>query len=303
MADIIEISDGTVRARITTLGAELCSFRRGETEYLWQADPAYWGRHAPVLFPIVGSLRNDRAFSAQGSCMMGRHGFARTREFEITAVGTNLVSLTLTSHEATRAAFPYPFMLTMTYSLEPSDQGRPVNTLRQSFEVANPGDTPLPCSFGGHPAFNVPVPGRSDTWEDYELLFTEPWTYSSPRIVAGGLWDYSTRDTIVHNEDRLPLRRSLFAFDTLVFEHVPDDTLILAGKGNDPLIRFKFEGFPYLGIWTPGGERGTGPLLAIEPWTGTATRTDEDDAFEHKQGTLFVAPGDTLERSFTMTLL
>jgi galactose mutarotase-like enzyme len=155
---------------------------------------------------------------------------------------------------------------------------------------------------GGHPAFNVPLPGRDDAWGDYELVFERAWTYDSPGIVDG-LWDYSIHTPIVRDADRMPLDRGLLVHDTIELEGVPGSTVTLAGRDSGPVLRVDFDGFDYLGIWSPGCETGTGPLLAIEPWTGTATRTDEDDVFEHKQGTLVAAPGQTIERSFTITLL
>lgn len=302
MSDVITIESGTLSAQVKVKGAELASLKRGDDEYLWQADARWWPRHAPVLFPIVGNLRDDKATSAAGPCAMGRHGVARINDFEVWSVGSGTVTMRLTSDESTLAAYPYPFVLDMTYSLDASVEGGEPDTLRQTFEVTNPGDRVMPFSVGGHPAFNVPAPGRSDAWEDYELVFAEPWTYASPGI-AGGLWDYGIQIPLVEGSDTLPLRRDLFAHDTIELEHTPGSTVTLADKQSGPVLRVDFADFPYLGVWSAGCETGDAPFLAIEPWTGTATRTDEYDTFEHKQGTLFCEPGDTVERSFTVTLL
>ena len=302
MSDVITIENGDLTAQVKVKGAELASLKRGEDEYLWQADPHWWPRQAPVLFPIVGNLRNDKATSAAGPCAMGRHGVARINDFEVWSVGSGTVTMRLQSSDETLAAYPYPFVLDMTYTLEASTEGGAPDTLRQTFEVSNTGDQVMPFSVGGHPAFNVPAPGRTDAWEDYELVFSEPWTYASPGI-AGGLWDYGIQIPIVDDADRMPLRRDLFVHDTVELEHVPGHTVTLASKESGPVLRVDFDEFPYLGVWSAGCETGDAPFLAIEPWTGTATRTDEDDVFEHKQHTLFCEPGDTMTRSFTITLL
>ena len=302
MSDAITIENGDLTAQVKIHGAELASFKRGDREYLWQADPKWWGRHAPVLFPIVGNIRNDEATSAAGPCKMGRHGLARTYDFELWSVGSGTVTLRLESTDEMLSAFPYPFCLDMTYSLEASVEGGEPDTLRQTFEVTNLGEEPMPFSLGGHPAFNVPAPGCDDAWEDYELRFEEPWTYASPGI-AGGLWDYDIKIPLVKASDTLPLRRDLFTHDTIELEGTPGSTVTLAGKESGPVLRVDFDGFPYLGIWSAGCETGDAPFLAIEPWTGTATRTDEDDVFEHKQGILVCDHEETVEKSFTVTLL
>ena len=302
MSDVITIENGALTAQVKIRGAELASLKRGVDEYLWQADDRWWPRHAPVLFPIVGNLRDDKAVSAAGPCAMGRHGVARINDFEVWSVGSGMATMRLESNESTLAAYPYPFVLDMTYSLEASTADGEPDTLRQTFEVTNTGDRVMPFSVGGHPAFNVPAPGRTDAWEDYELVFSEPWTYASPGVV-GGLWDYGIHTPIVDNADRMPLSRGLFVHDTIELEHTPGSTVTLAGKTSGPVLRVDFADFPYLGVWSAGCETGDAPFLAIEPWTGTATRTDEDGTCEHKQGTLYCEPGDTVEKSFTVTLL
>lgn len=99
------------------MGAQLCSLKLSESEYLWQGDPTFWSRHAPILFPIVGSLRNDRAESAQGTCTMGRHGIARNYEHCIAYKDEHSVTFKLVSNNETREAYPFRFTLKTTYSL------------------------------------------------------------------------------------------------------------------------------------------------------------------------------------------
>ncbi len=291
----VTISRDHLSASIDTMGAELTSLALDGREYLWQADPRWWGRRAPVLFPIVGSLRDDRATSAQGPVALGRHGLARSCEHAVAERSDDAVTFELTDTPETRAIYPYAFRLMMTYALTgPS-------SLTQTFRVENTGDVDLPFSVGGHPAFNVPVPGASDErFEDYALEFAEAWTYASPAITDGGLFTYDTMKPVLDNERTLSLSRDLFEYDTLMFEDVPGSTVTLRGAASGAGVRVDFEGFPYLGIWSAAGDA---PFLAIEPWTGHATMTSEDDAFEHKRGITVLAPGGVDERSFTITLL
>lgn len=287
---ITTIRKGALEASIDSAGAQLMSLKKNELEYLWQRDEKYWPRCAPVLFPIVGNLRNDRAESAQGEVSFGRHGLARNYEHAVVEAGDDAVTYELVSSDDTRAKFPFDFKLNMTYRV--TDDG-----LEQEFAVTNTGYVTLPFAVGGHPAFNVPAPGCEDEdFADYKLVFARPWTYASPTIsTETGLLDYGNRFTLVDDADELPLNHRLFDVDTLTFEDVPERTVSLVGPSGHGM-RVDFAGFDFLGVWSAPDA----PFVALEPWRGTATRTDEDDVFEHKQGMDFLEPGETAVYSFTM---
>lgn len=298
MSTITTISRDGLTARIDSMGAQLCSLALDGNEYLWRADPAFWGKHAPVLFPIVGNLRGDEAMSAAGPCRMGRHGVARINEHRLVGVSDDGSSVTyeLTETDETLAAYPYRFKLNMTYALTGPA------SLTQTFAVTNTGDVDLPFSVGGHPAFNIPAPGGAEAgeaFEDYEFRFAEAWTASCPKIVDGGLADPTDTFTPVEDADTLPLTRDCFAYDTMIFDHVPGHTIQLVGTESGHGIQVDFPGFDYLGVWSAPGA----PFVALEPWTGHATYTTEDDVLEHKEGITILAPGATDSRSFTITLL
>ena len=290
------ISKGGMTATVSSKGAELQSLKLNGNEYLWQADPAFWGKHAPVLFPIVGSLRNDEATCSQGTCHMTRHGLARINEHQLVGVSEDGASVTYEFSDSaeTREAFPYRFKLNMTYAITGDNQ------LTQTFKVTNTGDVDLPFSVGGHPAFNVPAPGAGDeAFEDYALKFTEPWTCNSPKIAEGGLADNEDTYVSVDNADTVMLVRESFANDAIVLDHVPGNTLTLLGTKSGHGVRVDFPGFDYIGVWTSG----EAPFVALEPWTGHSTLPPEDDVLEHKRNITVIAPGESDERSFVITLL
>ncbi|OUN86590.1 aldose 1-epimerase family protein [[Collinsella] massiliensis] len=294
MSQVVTITNNTASASIDSKGAQLTSLALDGREYLWQADPRWWGKHAPVLFPIVGTLRDGRAASAQGEVRLGRHGFARDMEHAIVSRDDASVTFEITDTPETRAVYPCAFRLNMAYALTGPA------SLTQTFRVENTGDVPLPFSVGGHPAFNVPAPGGDgEAWEDYVLEFAEPWTYESPTIADGGLLTYDVMNPIVDATDRMPLTRAAFRFDTIMLEGVPQSTVSLRGAKSGHGVRLDFEGFPYLGVWAGDGV----PFVALEPWTGHATLTSEDDIFEHKRSITLLEPGAVDERSFTVTLL
>ncbi len=285
------IRNGSMEASIDSEGAQLMSLKKDGLEYLWQGDERWWPRRAPVLFPIVGNLRDDCATSAQGKVAFGRHGLARTFEHRVKEVSESSVTYELVSSEQTRAQFPFDFKLNMTYRLGD-------NFLEQEFCVTNTGSVTLPFVVGGHPAFNVPAPGtEGEDFSDYCLKFARPWTYASPTIsTATGLLDFGNRFTLVEESDTLPLTHQLFDVDTLTFEDVPERTISLVGPSGHGM-RVDFEGFDYLGVWSAANNA---PFVALEPWRGCATATDEDDVFEHKRGMDFLEPEEQAVYAFQM---
>lgn len=295
MSEPVTIALGDLVAKINPQGAQLSSLALGGNEYLWQADPAVWGKHAPILFPIVGSIRDGKAESAQGPVTLGRHGLARDYEHAVAAQSDDSVTFELTDSEATRAAYPYAFKLNMTYALTGPA------SLTQTFRVENTCDVDLPFSVGGHPAFNVPAPGtEGESFDDYELAFTRPWSCVAPKICDGGLLTYRTAEMVLDRADTLPITRELFDADAVMLSNVPDDTLTLRSRVSGHGVKIDFPGFKYIGIWSA---KGDAPFVALEPWTGHATLDTEDNVLEHKRNITILEPGAVDERSFTVTLL
>lgn len=288
---VTTISSPELSAAVSSEGAQLMSLVHDGVEYLWQGDERWWPRRAPVLFPIVGALRNDRCTTAHGEAAMPQHGVARRFTHQIKAVTDKSVTFRLESSEETKELFPYDFVLEMTYEI--TDEG----ALLQTFKVINTDSLPLPFQLGGHPAFNVPLdPENGERFEDYQLVFSRPWTYASPQLNDDHLLDWEAEVPVVEGSDTLPLRHDLFAHDALVLTDVPDSCVTLRSAQGDRGITVDFPGFDYCGIWSCGDA----PFCAIEPWTGTATGTAEDDELAHKRGVVMLEPGETFERTFTM---
>ena len=301
----ISIGAGRLSARIDTLGAQLMSLKLDDIEYLWQGDPRWWPRRSPGLFPIVGSLRPGTV-SAAGPCPMGRHGVARSQEFSVVMCTADSVALELAANDATLAAYPYRFRLRLSYAAT-NETG-----LEQRFEVENTGEAPMPYVLGGHPAFALPLGGpamapaeplaseENPAFEGCALEFARPWSACSPTMVPGELLDFDQPIPVVEDTDRLPLSRALFATDTLVLHDVPERMARLTDARTGRSVRFDFPGFDYLGVWSAAN--GAAPFVAIEPWLGCATATNEGDHLEEKRGMRLLAPGATATHAFTMTL-
>ena len=294
MSEIISISSNSLTASIDTMGAQLMSLRKGESEYLWQGDSNWWPRRAPILFPIVGVLKDSKAESAEGTISLARHGLARLNQFEVVEQSASSVTLQLKSTEETRKAYPYDFELKLIFSVAG-------DTLTQTYEVTNPANVVLPFTLGAHPAFNIPIPGvEAASLDQYHLLFTHSWTSYGPSITDEGLCDYTTPQRLIVDSDTLPLSWELIDREkTITLEDVPDRRITLAANVEASTeahgIQMDFEGFDYLGIWSaaPGC-----PFVALEPWCGIADTVDCDGIFEHKPGIMCLEP----EQSITKTL-
>lgn len=288
------IGDRTGSAAADAAGAQLVSLRDAEgREYLWQGDPKYWSGQAPVLFPIVGSLRGSRAEVRGKSYEMPRHGLARRMEFERTDSSDDSVAFLLESDGETRKRYPFDFEFTVSYRFGNG-------TLSVGFLVRNTGAETMPFAVGGHPAFNCPLEA-GERFEDYDVVFSREETASCPRLdPKTGLLDFSDRTPVLRNQSVLPMRRGLFAHDALVFDGLGSDSAALKSRKTGRGVRLGFAGFPFLGVWSAAGNA---PFVALEPWTGCATAEDEGDDLFRKRGMTLLEPGKDWSVGFTVTLL
>lgn len=281
------------QAVIKSKGAELSSLTASGTEYLWQGDPAFWASQSPVLFPIVGGLRNKTATAANGGvCHMERHGVVRKREFELTSGTESSAEFTIRSSEETKKEFPYDFEFRVKYSLS----GK---TLTYAMTAVNRDKNVMPYFVGGHPAFRCPLLD-GEKFEDYVVEFSEKEYAACPRALLNGLADVNHRSVVLNNEKVFRLDRAWFAYDCQIFDQLKSRSATLCNPKTGRGVKVDFPGFDYFILWT---SKNGGSFMALEPWTGLTTCTDEDDVLEHKRGVKFLAPGEERTHSFTITLL
>ena len=282
-----QLDNGCLSAVIKADGAELCSLRGPDgVELLWQAGPV-WPRHAPVLFPIVGRLKDDRLLHDGAGHRMTQHGFARDRRFTWLDHGSLACRLSLEDDHESRALYPFAFRFDITYALEG-------NSLVVSYLLSNPGDDVLPASLGAHPAFRWPLAdGIPKDAHELEFNAGEP---APVRRLDNGLLKPETFPSPVEGR-RLRLNESLFAEDALIMDH-PASTSVRYTAPGAPVIEVAWVGFEQLGLWSKDG----GNFLCIEPWYGFSSPVDFDGDFADKPGLLHIAPGERRELSYRITL-
>lgn len=262
-----------------TQGAELTSIikKANNTEYLWQADPKHWGRHAPVLFPIVGRLKDNQYTYKGQSYTMKQHGLARNMDFKLAKQDAWSVLYELNSNPETLRQYPFPFRLHIQYALKEKD-------LIVFYRVINPVKTPMYFSIGGHPAFNCPL-DKNTKRSDYQFVFEQKETLSTQRLTEGIRNGIET--PILKNKKELPITDHLFDEDALVFQNLASNKVFLQ-KGKDRYLSFDFTGFPYLGIWSKSQQS---PFVCIEPWYGVADHLTHNQDLVEKEGVMRLEGG------------
>lgn len=281
---LYQIENDLLSIKVKVFGAELSSLynKRDKKEMLWQADPKFWGRHAPVLFPIVGRLK-DHTYEFDGkSYGLPQHGFARDSHFELVSQSESDLEFSLHSDESTKANFPFDFEFTTKYALVG-------NTLKQTFSVKNTGNKTMFCAIGAHPAFAM-----EDAFENYSLHFDQPEPNLDRLMLEGGLLGEAQKFTL-DNDQNLRLNHQLFEQDALVFESLNSKSITLNRVG-EKVLTMNFEDFPNYGIWT----KPRAPFLCLEPWWGFADKTSDVGQIANKSGAHPVAVGQSKTLSFSV---
>lgn len=272
---------------IKSAGAELFSVRhkKNDLEYMWRADPAIWGKSSPVLFPIVGTLKEDK-FRYKGSAYnLSRHGFARENEFEIANATSQSATFRLDSTPASLLKYPFQFRLLITYTID-------VDMLKVGYQIENPGQDVMYFSLGAHPAFAVPLVGGTD-YTDYYLQFNEIEKVSRWPISQSGLIE-GTPVPLLDNTNQLFLRKELFLQDAIVFKDLRSTIVSLKHIQHLHGLDFHFDGFPFLGLW--GAKYAD--FLCIEPWCGIADSVSHDQELTTKEGIQKLSPDIPWTRSW-----
>lgn len=284
------IKNERLSVTIAAHGAELSSIydKANDRELVWQADPAFWNRHAPVLFPNVGKYYGGH-FTYNGTDYpMGQHGFARDTEFEQAASGENFVTYRLCADEESKKVYPFDFVLEITHRLNG-------NRLTVEWNVKNTDNKEMYFTIGGHPAFNVNVLPDTD-FEDYSLVFkegTEKLSYvlldaESGTAIGDKVYELELTDS------KYALKKDMFDKDALVFDGGQIEWAALVLPDDKPYIALESKGFPNFGIWSKPGA----PYVCLEPWCGRCDNKGFEGEISEKPGIIALKAGETFKKSY-----
>jgi galactose mutarotase-like enzyme len=288
---MMQLENSQLRISVSPKGAELQSIfnKANQLEYLWSGDPAFWGKKSPVLFPIVGGLKNNSYTYNGTSYQLSRHGFARDLVFTLTAHTQDSISFTLDANERTQEQYPFLFRFTITYTLDR-------NVLTCNYQVTNIDIKPIFFSVGAHPAFKVPLV-EGTHFDDYYLQFNAKETTGQWPLSPEGLIE-TAPVPFFHNNDRIQLTKSLFYGDALVFKGLNSTAISLCHNTSAHGFKFSYEQFPYMGIWSAKDA----DFVCIEPWCGIADQVNSTGDIKKKEGIQLLLPGEQFNRSWSVEL-
>lgn len=290
---VYSIESAGFSAKLDTCGARLISLQDPEgTEYIWQRDPQYWADCAPILFPVIARSRDGKITAGGQEYPMPKHGLLRNAEFMVSEKKADAITLVSHADEETKKAYPWQYAFYATFSLCK-------NQLTTTYCVENHDEQMLYFCLGAHPAFRVPLTDE-EKFEDWKLVFEKEEVLYSNHTNE----DESTsanKDLILSAGRELPLRRSLFNNDAMIFEGIQSKCVQLVGKKNKG-ISFAYPDFPNLAVWSKG-EPSDAPFVCLEPWFGMGFRDDEGYAIEEKHGVQTLEAGKRFTASFTVTML
>lgn len=273
---LLRLCRGDALAEVALAGGELQRWHDRGHELLWHADPHWWPRCAPVLFPIVGRLRGGRARIDGQVVEMGIHGFAGGQQFSLRAAASDQVTLGLASNDATRRVYPFDFDLGLTYRLHEGG-------LEVEMSVVNMGRQTMPFALGLHPGFRWPFCAHPT--QGHAIVFEHAEAPEVPVISAAGLIA-NTRRRVPLVDRSLPLDAALFEQEALCFLDARSRSLRFESPEGAAIV-VRSQNFPHWALWTKPGA----PYLCIEAWTGHADPEDFDGELADKPSMRTLAPG------------
>jgi len=285
---MIQLSNDKLAITINEKGAELQSVQLNNIEYLWQADAAYWPKHAPVLFPVVGELKDGKYIFKNKTYKLPRHGFARDKIFKANQISNTVAEFTLNSNDETLEMFPFEFIFKVVYKITDSE-------LACTYDVKNTGSDFMYFSAGGHPAFKAPL-SKELQYTDYFLEFNNDETLYR-YLLHKGLTG-NEKELIKLDNKNLRLTQSLFYTDAIVLKHIKSNEIKLYSDKNEHGLKFIFNRFPFFGIWSAIDA----PFVCLEPWCGIADSIHHDNQLTHKEGINQLPAGENWERTWSVEL-
>lgn len=291
MADLLFLENEFLRVGVHPKGAELqiLESRKTGMGYLWNGDQKWWGKHSPVLFPIVGTLRDNTYYYNGQAYTLPRHGFARERSFRAEQSVPVAASFTLQDDTETRTVYPFPFELQLYYSIND-------NRLTVRYTVQNTGNDLLWFSLGAHPAFAVPPFGTPEVlgYGDHFLTFSDSEQLRRFKLDNGLVGE--TVETILLDRHRLYLKPELFREDALVLKNLTDHSIRLQGDLHPHGIDFEWQDFPFFGIWSVPGA----PFVCLEPWCGVSDSVQHNQELTQKEGIQSLPAGESFSREWSV---
>ncbi|MEQ1518509.1 MAG: aldose 1-epimerase family protein [Usitatibacteraceae bacterium] len=286
----VVLRNAELQCEIATLGAELRSLRdaRSGEEFIWQRDPAFWVGSAPILFPVIGRMK-DGGYTLDGRFYeIPKHGFARDLEFTVVASSETSATLQLADSAKTRAAYPFAYLLQVTFALRQ-------RTLHVDYRLTNRNDRVMPFALGSHPAFALPP--ALGAIEDWSIVFDAVEEPVCHRVAENLLSSKAEAFSYAAN-NAIELSNEIFERDALIFKNIRSRRLQIVHREHGVRVDFDTGGAPVLGIWAKPGA----PYVCLEPWCGYDDTSEINSDIFEKPGMLRLAAGKEFATGYSVTV-
>lgn len=293
---IVTLKNNGFSAKIDSYGAQLISLQDpAGTEYIWQRDPKHWANCSPLLFPIVGNCRDNKLIIDGRSYNIIKHGFCKITDFTVSQPSGSEATFTIQDSEETRKSYPYAFCLTLTYTLDADGQ------LHMNYKVKNTDTQAIHYLIGTHPGFTCPLKD-GEKFEDYVLEFEKEENAGFHSYNAEKLeFDMTTYTKALDHSRVLPINYPLFANDAIFFTDLVSKKVALKNPATGKGVEVAYPDFETIAFWTAAATKA--PFLCVEPWNGSAIRSDEDNDFMNRHYLQNLGVGETKEYRMDIRIL
>ena len=278
---MVELRNEQISIIVSEKGAELQSIKSTNgKEYLWQADPKYWNRHSPILFPIVCSVNNETYRVDGKEYHLPRHGFARDMEFKLIGKSERKVTFALESNLDTKKVYPYDFTLSVSYTLED-------NKIGVIWHVLNTDKQEIHFQIGGHPAFNIPDMKAGDNqFGCIRLDNKEPM--DALHSYGDGSHEMDEVPFIEAENGIMEFSNNTWRNDSIKIHKSQLHRAELLNKAGEAEVTVEFR-TPVIAFWSPYGKEA--PFVCIEPWYGIGDPQSFKGEFKDKPLMNHLLPG------------
>ena len=291
---LITLKNDRLTVVVHTLGAELQSIRCNQSgrEYLWQGNPDIWASRAPVLFPVIGRMKDEIYTVDETTYTIPIHGFAKQSEFQVVSQSDVSVTLSISDTPETQAVYPYAFRFSVTYTLEDG-------CIHKTHRTENMSDRPLYYEVGGHDGFSVPF-HPDETMSDCNLHFPE-LTCFSPYEFDESVMILPKTQTHHIEDGLLTLTPSTYGLDCIILENLPVSRAEIKDSHGNVRVALDFPDFPYVTLWTKTAPFDTN-YICIEPWTSLPDAIFAGRSLSEKIGVRTLDVGTEESLSYDITI-
>ena len=286
------LSNQKLRVSILNKGAEISEITSIENNknYLWDGNPEIWGSYAPVLFPIIGSLKNNTCEINNRQYNIPKHGIIRhNKNLKVIEKQKTKLTLELCYSEETLLIYPFKFKFVIMFELNE-------NTLLVSHIVENLDSADIFFHLGGHPAFKCPF-NSNERYEDYWVEFDHIENSSVTTLTQDGLISDQTIH-MLNNTTQLHLDGKMFNQDALIFKNLKSRRVTLKCSNHNESIIVDYKDFPVLALWA----KPKAPFICIEPWIGCADHKHTNGIFKSKDNLIKLPKNEIFKASYSITL-